>query len=463
MMELLSRSGYCRLAADSTVIVRETDGVVAMVGTEDIKGCIINYLDNIRMDGIAFTQGKRSVKASKLALRDTYLRQHHLIINPGNLEHLSPLPKEILNDDAHTAYFPFKDGIVKVTANDIIVIDYRDLNGKCVWKGRVINRNHPLTSGQDGVASKFEDFLCNISCGEVSRVDGFRSAIGYLLHNYTRPSVAVAIILYDEELSDGATPNGGTGKGIIAKAVGEIRKVTRIDAKNYRCDDRFKFQLVNEETQIVWLDDPRPDFYFPDLYSAISEGLSFEAKNQPTRVFVPQRSPKFIITSNTILSSKGSSNGRRQRIFEVGSHYKDMAAKGITEPIEKEHGGLFFDSESWDEVEYARFDLFMLNCTRLYLDKGLPKSEPINVALNELIQRTSEEFAEWAMEQEFELNKKYNTAKCFLEFKTLHYGDDPQFKQRGFTEMLKKFAVSNRWKLLVKRSNRKSNFHFLSL
>lgn len=460
MLEFLERSGYYRLKNDSTIIVCEVGGIVSIVGIEEIKGFIIKHLDDISDDGLSFKFGNRVVRASKLALRETFQKQCHLSINLGNLEYLNPFTKEFLTDDMNTAFFPYKDVVIKVSGTDISAINYPKLDGKCVWNGRIINRKNPLESEQDDSTSKFEVFICNISVGEVSRVDGFRSSMGYLLHNHTRPSIAVATILYDEEVSDGATPNGGTGKGIIAKAIGQMRRVTRIDGKNYRSEDRFKFQLVTDETQIIWLDDPRSDFDFSDLYSCISEGVSFEAKNQATRVFPPQSSPKFIICSNTVIRSNGTSNSRRQRILEVGSHYKDMASQGCSEPIEKEHGGLFFDNDSWDKDEWARFDLFMLKSTQFYLAHGLVKSEPVNVALNELIQHTSTEFVEWVLEQSFEVNIPYDTKEQFEAFKNLHYCDEPQFRLRGFTNMLKKYAVSKGWKHRAKSSNSKPIFTF---
>lgn len=460
MLEFLSRSGYYRLAPGSVVVVRVQQGVVEIVGTESIKAHIIGFLESIDSDGIGFKYGNRNVSALKLALMDTYLKQYHLVINKDNLEHLKPLPFEILSDNSNTAFFPFQDGIVKVTATGISVTGYDNLDGKCVWKGHILNRNHPLKATQKGQASKFEDFLGNITCGEVSRLDGFRCAIGYLLLNHVSPSRAVAIILYDEELSDGTIANGGTGKGIIAKAVAQMRKVTRIDGKSYRSDDRFKFQLVNEDTQVIWIDDPRSDFDFSDLFSAISEGISVEGKNQPTRVFLPNRNPKFIISSNIILARNGSSNNRRQYIQEVGSHYKDLAGNGVHEPIVKVHGGLFFDNESWDAAEWARFDLFMLRCTQFYLAEGLTNSEPVNVALNKLIQQTSEDFVNWVTEQGFELKERYETKMKFHEFKSLYFDDDPQFKLRGFTNMLKKYALSKGWKHESLSSNGKQFFTF---
>jgi hypothetical protein len=463
MLEFLTRNGYYRLAPKSVVVVRVQQGVVDIVGTESIKAHIIGHLESIDSDGHNFKYGKRSVSSSKLALTDTYLKQHHLVINEGNLEHLKPLPFEILSDDAKTAFFPFQDGIVKVTATGFSVIGYGDLDGKCVWKEHISNRKHPILSNESTVASKFEDFLGNITGGDVSRLDSFRSAIGYLLHNYTRPGVARAIVLYDEEVSDGSTANGGTGKGIIAEALGRMRKVTCIDGKIYRSDDRFKFQLVNEDTQNIWLDDPRSDFVFEDLFSAISKGLSVEGKNQSKWVFAPQRSPKFIITSNTILRGNGNSSSRRQYVLELGPYYKNLMAQGFAEPVAHEHGGDFFDDESWDEAEWARFDLFMLRCTQFYLAEGLAKSEPVNVALNKLIQQTSEEFVQWAMEKGFQLATKYDTKQLFDEFKGIHFGDDPQFKQRGFTTLLKHWALFKGWKLEVKRSNGSSKFHFQSL
>jgi hypothetical protein len=458
MLKFLRTHGFHRIANDSCVIVREKAGVLSEVSMAEVKGFITCHLDEIPEQGISFTRERRNVRASKEALEETYLKQYHLIINEPALAHLYPLSKEILRDDAKTAYFPFKNAIVKVSKGGMELVRYEELGNKCVWKRHIIDRETPPIQVTEGVECGFGDFIGNVTGGIVERIPAFRTAIGYLLHNHTKPSEARAVILYDEKRGNGSTPNGGTGKGVIAKAIGQIRVVTRIDGKGYRSDNQFKFQQVTLETQVVWLDDPKSDFPFSDLFSIVSEGMTIEKKNQTAFIINGERSPKFLLCSNTILSSNGTSHTRRQHVLELDDHYLTLMEKGHPEPIVTQHGGRFFDKEDWDQDEWSRFDLYMLLCARDYLTHGLIPFEPVNVAVNELIQKTSAAFVKWVEEQSLVCKVKYDTKKLFNEFKAMHLPDDATFLQRNFTDWMKRWATFKGWQHKPKPSNGATNF-----
>jgi hypothetical protein len=460
MMDFLCANGFHRLAADSTVIVREQAGILGEVGMEELKGFILNFIDGIHEDGLSFPIGRRNVRARKEALKETYLKQYHLIINESALAHLYPLSKEILRDDAKTAYFPYTNAIVKVSKEGMELLRYEDLGNKCVWKKHVIKREILLIHTTDEIECKFADFIGNVTGGDVERIRAFRTTIGYLLHIYTNPSEARGVILYDEQIGDGSTPNGGSGKGILAHAVGQIRVVTRIDGKGYRSDNQFKFQQVTPDTQIIWLDDPRADFQFSDLFSVISEGLTVEKKNQAAFTIESSQSPKLLIASNRILSTKGTSHIRRQNVLELADFYSKKVAEGDLKPIETTHGGRFFDKVDWDKDEWARFDLYMLQCARDYMIHGLITFEPANVAVNALIQDTSADLVTWADGQPICCNTPYDTALLFNDFKGLYYGDDHSFKQKNFTLWMQRWAESKGWKCEVKRSNKRAKIIF---
>lgn len=458
VMDFLRANGFNRLAGNSTVIVREETGILCAVGMEELKGFIISSLDQIPDDGLNFSYNRRKVRAYKEALRETYLRQYHLIINESALAHLYPLSKEILRDDAKTAYFPYTNAIVKVSKEGMELLRYEHLGNKCVWKKQITDRETPPIQTTEESECKFTDFIGNVTGGDVERMRAFRTSIGYLLHNHTKPSEARSVIFYDEQLSDGSTPNGGTGKGIIAHAVGQIRVVTRIDGKNYRSDNQFKFQQVTPDTQIIWLDDPRADFQFSDLFSVISEGLTVEKKNQAAFAIESEQSPKLLITSNPILSTKGTSHTRRQNVNELGDFYSNKLAQGDPKPIETVHGGRFFDKVDWAKDEWARFDLYMLQCAREYLIHGLIAFEPVNVATNELIQKTSSDFVKWIEEQSLVCKVNYDTKSLFNKFKDVHRESEVTCTQITFTKWIKRWAGFKGWQYERKPSNGNSNF-----
>ena len=167
----------------------------------------------------------------------------------------------------------------------------------------------------------FAKFLMNVSDGSSERFSAYKSALGYLMHTYSHPSRGQAVVLYDQTITDINQPQGGTGKGVIVNAINQIRVVTKIDGKRFDPNDRFNFQTVQPFTEVVCLDDVIKTFDFSVLYSCLTDGLTVERKNQPAFLIAPDKSPKFILCSNSILDSEGTSNKRRQFILELSPFY----------------------------------------------------------------------------------------------------------------------------------------------
>ena len=49
----------------------------------------------------------------------------------------------------------------------------------------------------------------------------------------------------------------------------------------------------------------------------------------------------------------------------------------------------------WDDNEWCQFDNYMVKCLQLFLDKGLLKSEFVNLKTRKLSAETCHEFVEW--------------------------------------------------------------------
>jgi len=289
------------------------------------------------------------------------------------------------------------------------------------------------------------------------------SALGYLQHNYQSPKNAQAVICYDENLTDSDNPQGGTGKGLFVQAPKQMRNTVIIDGKKMNLEDRFIWQDVTVQSQIVVIHDPKPSLNFSAFHSCLSDGWSIEKKNQPQFSIKPEESPKMVITSNSIVKGEGTTNKRRQYIIEFSDHYQKQIIKGIEEPIVAEHGCLFFDKDDWSKEEWNKFDNLMLMAVSDYLKNGLYSYDLINVAQNKLVQSTNEDFYTWTSEQCFEVDKQYCADDLFSEFKSTYYGDDKDFKQRKFTNWIKEFAKMRNWKYNRTPSNGKSNFTFKSI
>lgn len=454
--ELLSAAKFYKLPDNPDIIVREVDSIIEVQSISEIKEFLKEYLNKIPEQGISL-EGV-SGHASKLALQEKYYRQYNMVVNKNYLEHLNDLPKTVLHDDFDVSFIPFENVIVQITSSGIELVPYKDLKNFVVWKNHIISRHFNGLS--EYTSSHFYRFLMNVSNQSTQRYNALISAMGYLMHNFNSPSKGQSVLLYDEDITNIRKPQGGTGKGIITQALKQVRNVAKVDGKNYKSEDRFKFQQVDPDTHIVCIDDPKPNFDFPDLFSGLTDGLTIEKKHQKSFLFSPEKSPKFIIPSNSILPGEGSSIRRRQYIIELSNYYSKQIQKGNEEPVIQEHGCVFFDKEDWDDHEWNMFYSLMINAIMYYLENGLVYCEPVNVGLNRLTQSTSEEFVEWCIDKNLELDLKYKTTELFTDFRDTYYGEDSNFKQRTFTMQLKDFAEYKGWEHHITRSNGDQIFWF---
>src|SRR5205085_2848582 len=110
------------------------------------------------------------------------------------------------------------------------------------------------------------------------------SLIGYLLHRYKDPARPHAVILAEE--TEDEKRGGGTGKGILVKALSYMANIERVDGKNFKLDKNFAFQRVGLDTKIVAIEDVRKNVDFEGFYSIITEGMTIERKNKD-EYFIP--------------------------------------------------------------------------------------------------------------------------------------------------------------------------------
>jgi hypothetical protein len=70
----------------------------------------------------------------------------------------------------------------------------------------------------------------------------------------------------------------------------------------------------------------------------------------------------------------------------------------------------------WDAFDWLAFDVFMLECVRLFLSIGLKRPNYVTLRKNRLKVTTSTAFVEWA-EKTLIPGKRYNKATYFDDFK----------------------------------------------
>lgn len=424
--------------AEETYFIRETGAKIEPVTIGHILDTFRNEYIKTQENLTVQYKDTESTFTSE-SLIEAFNRNSNNIFHSAQLRALPVHEVPVLRDTKTSAFFAFQNAVFEVTGGKVTPTSYDALQGKkCVWSSQIIPREYtPATDG-----GHFEQFIRNVSQADTDpeRYAATRSAIGYLLHNYQSTALSKAVILYDETPTSKDKPEGGTGKGIFAQAIFQLRNGCTIDGKNLNEDDRFKWQQVNTETQFVQIDDPKPNFRFEVLFSALTSGWNIEKKNLPTITIRPEEAPKICICTNTALTQTGTSHRRRQLIIEFSDHYSRQLITGKEQPVLNEHGRVFFSSneaDNWTPDDWNEFYTFQLECVQFYLNEGLQIYELKNVERNQLIQATSDEFAEW-QQGAIQPGIEYDRAQCFDDFRK--YTGDEQMTMRIFARWIKKYA-----------------------
>ena len=449
--DILTNNGFCKRYRENGtfLLIHNKDNILTIVNSTQIKDFVLKLLSKLP-DEIDLLEFK--VKTEKL--REKFLKEHNYLFNESALSPLNNHDTPLLSDSKKTMYFPFLNGVVEVTNERAHLKKYSELDNLCVWKQHIIQRI--ITPSHE--ESMYEVFLRNVSNNDETRINAMRAAIGYCLHRYYNEVNTKAVILYDEQITDSNSANGGTGKGLFVGGISKMRNAEIVDGKKFSPTDKFSLQRINELTEIVFFDDVRPDFEFERFNSILTNGWEIEAKNQKTIRIPLGDSPKMIIASNSVLKAKdGFTAERRQFILEFSDFYVKLKNKS-QEPIVMVHGCVFF--YSWDENEWNRFYSFMIKSCVYYLKHGLPIVKSINVVYNRLLQNTSKEFVNWVKEKSFLENKQYLFSEYYEDFKSLYYGDSTTFSIFNFTKWMTYYAKTIGCEYTPIRFSGKSYFIF---
>ena len=302
-------------------------------------------------------------------------------------------------DTQTTSYVYYQNAAVKTTKDKIEVLKYSEIPD-LIWKNQVIKRDIKIKDESEGV---FKTFIWRVSGENADRYFTLKSVIGYLMHSYQNEAKPKAIIFNDEMISEDI-PNGGSGKGLIHKAIGHIKNIVVEDGKKFDQKSQFAYQKVNKDTQIFLMDDVPKHFNFENLFSIITEGMTVEKKGKDSYQIPFKESPKISITTNYTVNGSGASHERRIFEVEIANYFNDNLTP------EMEFGHLFF--VEWDEKEWARFDNFMIRCVQFFLKNGLVQSDKVNLEFRKFKNEMGAEFIEF-----MELQKFDGTAKNRKDFR----------------------------------------------
>lgn len=304
------------------------------------------------------------------------------------LSMVSTIDVKFNRDTVNESFIYYQNAVIKTTKDDIKILPYTEVND-LIWLNQVIKRDIQIKPESEGV---FKEFIWKVSGEDSDRYYTLKSVIGYLMHSYQNEAKPKAIIFNDEMISEDI-PNGGSGKGLIHRAISQIKNVVIEDGKKFDAKGQFAYQKVNKDTQIFLMDDVPKHFNFESLFSIITEGMTIEKKGQDAYQIPFKDSPKISITTNYTVNGSGASHERRVFEVEIANYFNDQHTP------DKEFGHLFFSD--WDEDEWARFDNFMIRCIQYYLQNGLVESNKVNLELRKLKNELGTEFIEFMESQNF--------------------------------------------------------------
>jgi len=354
------------------------------------------------------------------------------LFTESHLNMLESIDMRILQDSRYVSYIPFLNGVVQVTKDKVELLSYIDIDGY-IWKEQIIKRNFTRLPSHD---NNFQDFVHKVSAQDAERIKAMESTLGYLIHTFKDKTDQKAIIFNDQEIDD--NPNGGSGKSLMLTAIGNIRKIIKIDGKAYNpSKNDFVYQRVNMDTQVLAFDDVKKHFDFEQLFSLITEGIPVNRKNKD-EIYIPfERSPKIVITTNYVISGAGTSHDRRRHEIEFFQYFNSQRNP------QDEYGKLLFDE--WTPSEWSNFDNYMLSNLQMYLQNGLIRSISINADAKRFIQNTCKEFYDFVMDGNIALDVKYYNKSCTEAFQSDNNGFN-QLDSRKFIKWVQVYALYKGYK-----------------
>lgn len=391
-------------------------GIISSVTMADIKDSVKDYLESLEnyFDGIYKDQ-----------LLEVLYRSSNSIFSDNMLEFLEYTNVEILRSTDKEVYFPFLNGIVRVSKyNKIDLISYDEINGKYIWEKQIIKHKIELDFNYNDFS--FSKFINKINNDDENRILFCAQCIGYSLAQYRDPLNPITLV-FGEETSD-TKMGGGAGKGILVNAISKLLPITTIDGKSFNPDSEFAFQRVNAETKAVILQDTKDKFDFEKLFSKTTDGFTIRKLFTPEFHIPFEDSPIFIITTNYTIDNEMGAAERRLKLLEFSSFFNSK-----NKPIDYLGEVLF---NSWDNEKWNKFYTYMFDCVLTYLEDGFTQiKETFSGKVKRISTKYGDDFLEWF--KDFKIEEWTDFQDIYLEFlKSVGY-NERNYSQRRFS-----FAVN---------------------
>ena len=418
-----------------TILVYEKLNVLKKIDEDFVVMFIQNYIDNLPSDYKFDDKDIFDKEAVRTAFNNFSDQKFRLVMN-----RLSRRDIEINNDEPGVFYKYFDNVVIRYEKGNnykLELLEYKDLKKK-VWFDKIIDgRFFRITDYENFMVYKFHknvtssqengDWLENYK-----RFLALRSALGYMLYEYKNENDVKVVVFCEEQVTD---QGGRTGKTLTCQMLEKMgSKMVKINGRKVDFSNRFLFQNVDVDTNIIQFDDTDSKFDFSSLYSIVTNGLTVEKKGRKAIQLTHQQTPKFIITSNSVLTDESNSGKSRKFEVEFSDYYNDERT-----PVD-EFGKRFFSG--WDEAEWNLFYNYMIDCEILYLETEFVDYERKNITDRKLTAAIWDDalldFCDLICYKILSEQRNYSNKELLEAFKQ-YYSEDKEIESAKITRAMNKF------------------------
>lgn len=448
IVNLLREMGFYRYdipESHTSEMVRIVENKIRIVSLTTIRDAFEDYLMGLQpIERTFYTKGKSdsedepskvTVQITSTILIGKMYDNLQNLFSADLMERLRPINYSITieEDNYNTKYVFFNNTAVEVTAEGIKLVPYSSLKNY-IWENAIINRDFE----EDCSTGDFEQFICDICKYNEKTKEGqarkksLMSLLGYLMHNNYETNLK-AIMFTDVNEEGGGVANGGTGKGILGKALAQMLNRQRGDCRYLVVAGKgFEFKDTRYAggdltTQLIHIEDLDKRFSFTDLFCDVTDGCTFRKLHHNPQIHFS----KIMLSVNHTINFQGTSERRRLVIFELYNYYSEKFT-----PVDK-FGKRFFESQ-WTQKDWSQFYNFMLRCVAVYMQYGIIEPDMVNYEQRLIEEQLPEDFV-YFFEQEIKESVAHQTRTEYVK-KNLYdrfifkYPQYTKYNQSGFTK-----------------------------
>lgn len=231
-------------------------------------------------------------------------------------------------------------------------------------------------------------------------------ALGYLLHQYKFMSLAMAVWLIENRLTDDGKSEGGSGKSFFMNALRSLNLLNIVPLSGRQkglTENKHLFDRVNCWTDVLFVDDPAQDFDFNTFYSTITGDTIVNRKGVDSETLSYKDSPITVFASNFPPRTGKEGSTDRRLLYMVYSDYYHAAGKSYdsSHKICDDFGKDLYDYD-YTEDEYNADYNFCIDCLQFYLQLLARNEDPITPPMENIYKRINisemgnSGFREWA-------------------------------------------------------------------